>query len=354
VGHFSRRRFHLALATALLSPVLGHTQQVIETPEGRAEVIGLKRWTAAMLADSLGLRAPGVSLFQTRECTKALTDRLHFRSVFIEKEVRQGMPGAPALSVVIRVVEPQDSGRIHWAVEPRDSQPDRAEWSELRRALTDSTRGAFREGDIVNPLGLYGVFLTDTARGTARNAGALAATMGLDSARAHVFWTALRRLTDERDRKLAIRTLRGDRNRRNRMIAAAVLANFPASDEAWRALAESLRDPYPGVSAAALQSISLLGNGFARVVDWAPAAEALRAILDGTNLPAFLPLIRVLVQTRVAPAEAAALLGGGGELLLAHADAADRRSHDAARALLLQLSGRTAAPTSWRLWVETL
>ena len=335
-------------------PALGRAQQVIETPEGRAEVIGLKRWTAAMLADSLGLRAPGVSLFQTRECTKALTDRLHFSSVFIEKEIRGGAPGAPAFSVVIRLVEPQDSGRIRWAVEPRDSQPDRPEWLELRRVLTDSARGAFREGDPVNPLGLYGVFLADSARPPMRTAGALAAQLGLDSARAQVFWTVLSRLTNERDRELAIRTLRADRNRRNRMMAAAVLANFPVSDDAWRALAESLRDPYAGVSTAALQSISVLGNGFAREVDWAPVTATLRAVLDGTNLQAFLPLVRVLVQTRVAPAVAAALLGGGGELLLAHADAADRRSRDAARALLLQLSGRATAPASWRSWVATL
>jgi hypothetical protein len=58
------------LACLVGGGVPASAQRFIETVDGRAEVIGLERWTPVMLADSLGLHAPGVSLFQTRECTK--------------------------------------------------------------------------------------------------------------------------------------------------------------------------------------------------------------------------------------------------------------------------------------------
>lgn len=346
---FSRTRRCVVAPLALaVGASAARAQHVIELPDGRAEVIGLQRWTPAMLADSLGLHAPGVSLFQTAECTKALTSQLHFSSVYIEKTLTLGAQRAQAPSVVIRLVEPQDSARIHWAPAPRDSQVPHPAWADLRRVFFDERRQVFVEH--LDGLGLYGVYRTQGVSA----ATALAVRIGLDTTQAVALWSALGRHVGDADRRLAVRTLQHDGGRQNRMMAAAILANFDASDEAWRALAGALRDPYPGVNVAAMHSLALLGNGFARPVDWRPAAPALRAILDGTNLQAFLPLVRVLAQTRIAPSEARRLLRGGGELLVAHAEATDRRSRDAAQALLQQLSGRAAAPVSWRAWVASL
>lgn len=340
-------RICLALLVALAVSRPASAQSFIDTPEGRAEVIGLKRWTATMLADSLGVHAPGVSLFQTRECTKALTSRLHFSSVFIEKFV-DGRPGDNAQSVVIRLVEPQDSARIRWRHEPLDSPPARAEWADLFRVLS-TPDGTFAEPDLANPLGMYGLFLRDSSAARQQ-----AIAVGFDANRAVAFWSTLRTHRTRRDRDLALASLSADGNPRNRMVAAAILANFPQSDEVWRALADGLRDPYPGVSVAAMQSLTLLGNGFARHVDWRPAAANLRAVLDGTNLPAFLSLMQVLHQTSISPALAAPLLRGGGELVLANARAADERSRRAAIALLLDLSGRTTPLADWGKWIESL
>jgi hypothetical protein len=336
----------VALAFAAAGP-RARAQRVIDTPDGRAEVIGLTRWTPQMLTDSLGLRAPGVSLFQTAECTKALTDRLHFPGVHIEKTVA-GPPGVRALSVVIRVVEPPDSARVRWARAPRDTQPPPAAWAGLRRVFSDPRRGVFVED--LNGLALYGVYRT---RGRAQ-ALRYAAMSGADTARAVALWAALERHARPADLHLALRTLREDGGRQSRILATAVLANFPASDAAWRAVAGALRDRYPGVHVAAQHSLAVLGAGPARPVDWGPAAADLRAVLDGTNLMAFVPLVQALARTAVAPSHARALLGGGGELLVAHAEAADPRSRTAAEALLRQLHGPGAPPAGWRAWVASL
>jgi hypothetical protein len=201
-----------------------------------------------------------------------------------------------------------------------------------------------------NSINAYDKFLRDGAPAaleTVRFAG-------VDSAEAVAFWTVLNRHRSDADRRLAIRTLRTDGNRRNRMMAAAILGNFPASDDAWRALAEALRDSYTGVNVTALITLSSLGNQHARPVDWTPVASSLRASLDGANLQAFLPLVRVLVQTSASPALARPLLAGGGELLVAHAEAADVRSRTSAVALLQRLRGTTTSPSAWREWIATL
>ncbi len=342
---FQRACCALLIGLAVSWPVAA--QSVIETPEGHVEVIGLKRWTAAMLADSLGVHAPGVSLFQTKECTKALTSRLHFSSVYIEKLV-VGRPGDNAQSVVIRLVEPQDSAQIRWRRGLRDTLPARSEWADLFRVLS-SPAGRLQEGDLVSRLGLYGLFLRDSTA-----ARQLANAFGFDADRAVSFWRVLRTHRSERDRVLALSAVSTDGNPQNRMVAAAVLVNFPGSDETWRALADALRDPYPGVNSAALASLALLGSDFARHVDWRPAASTLRAILDGTNLQAFLQTMVVLHQTSISPALARPLLRRGGELVLANVVAADERSRRAAEALLLDLSGRATALDDWGKWIRSL
>lgn len=319
------------------------SQTVIETAEGRAEVIGLKRWTATMLADSLGLRAPGVSLFQTKECTKALTERLHFSSVYIEKTI-VGKPGSAATSVVIRLLEPSDSSLIRWRSVPVESQAPPKLWDALVASLTE--RGRFKEGRLINPLGLYGYY---RARG-ADSVVQMAFLRGADSVEAIAFWRALESRRTPMDLELALRVIGSDGSQRNRMLAAAVLVNFPASDDAWRSLAEALRDTYPGVNHAAMQSLSMLTRFSRRPVDWEPVAPSLRASLDGTNLETFLPLMQALGQTAIAPSLATVLLKDGGELVVAHANASDARSQQAARTLLRQLHGGTDAH-DWKQWI---
>ncbi len=342
-------RLLLVFASIAMFGHRGATQQFIESAEGRVEVIGLKRWTAAMLADSLGLHVPGVSLFQTKECTKALTGKLHFSSVFIDKMIFAGQEGKSAQSVIIRLVEPQDSGRIVWRAEPRDSGRVQMAWRDLALVLGDSAMTYFHEGEM-EPLQVYGNFLQLGSDSALKKI----AFMPWNRARTLLFWKVLKRHNAAKDRDLAIRVLQQDGNRRNRMMAAAILANFPNEDVSWRALADAVRDSYTGVNRAAIMSLQSLANSFARPVDWAPSAHGIRAILDGTNIAEFMSFTRVLVQTSVAPALAPTLLKGGGELIVAHADANDRRSHELAIALLTRLSGRPAIGTDWRTWIGSL
>src|SRR5205809_6085677 len=94
----------------------------------------------------------------------------------------------------------------------------------------------------------------------------------------------LRAHRTEADRSVAQSTLAHDGSARHRALAAVVIASFVDSASTWWTLAEALRDAM--VSATASQVLSVLSNGAARPVNWAPAADGLRAVLDGTNLSA--------------------------------------------------------------------
>jgi hypothetical protein len=155
---------------------------------------------------------------------------------------------------------------------------------------------------------------------------------------------------------MALATLARDGNWRNRVVAAVLLSNFAQSDSAWWALADALRDPMGVVSGTAAQVLAHLPNAASHTVDWAPATPTLRAILDGTNLFAHNEMMEVLAATRVDPALARPLLGGGGFLVLAKLGAQGQVERQAAHRFLVQIAGRDLGddPAPWRTWVKGL
>ncbi len=166
----------------------------------------------------------------------------------------------------------------------------------------------------------------------------------------------LRAHRTEADRSVAQSTLAHDGSARHRALAAVVIASFVDSDSTWWTLAEALRDRDAMVSATASQVLSVLSNGAARPVNWAPAADGLRAVLDGTNLSAHNTLLEALAATRVDPALASALLGGGGELILAKLRSQDPSGARAARRFLTQVSGHDFGQdaAAWEKWIRSL
>src|SRR5205814_9249249 len=101
----------------------------------------------------------------------------------------------------------------------------------------------------------------------------------------------------ESDYRAARSLLLHDRNFRNRVVAASILANFVDRDATLHALVEAVREPGGMVKAMAASVLERVAYDAPRRVDWRPSAASLHAILDGTSLFQFPTILRVLVAT---------------------------------------------------------
>jgi hypothetical protein len=311
---------------------------VLENAKLRVELVGLRRWTVPMIRDSLRMHAPQDSLL-SHACAAVLRDKLRFADASVVFYPAEAW-GTAKDYMMVTVVEPQDSARVRYRPTPPDSAPDLAAWAPARR-VEAADRYAYNSL-LQRPDLLLGRRAPEPRDSAVRAALPLRAFL-----RAH-------RRPADRDR--ALRVLARDGNYRNRHAAVLVLANFVGEDRAWWALADALRDPDGRVSGAAGMLLAGLARTMPRRVDWEPATDTLRAVLDGTNLFAHSALLDVLAATGVAPALAPALLRGGGDIVLAKLGAGWPDEQARARRFLAQVAGRDmgAAPAAWRTWVASL
>jgi hypothetical protein len=334
-------RVFIAVIGLTAAARLAGAQAVLENDQMRLEVIGLKRWTVPMIQDSLRRHAPNDSLM-SHACAAVLREKLKFAdaAVVYRTMVVDGVPARkPFLAVT--VIEPQDSALVRYRPPFRDSLRTRPAWAAVSRTFKEHNE-AFQRA-IQRP-----GFLSSTAPLTASDS-ALRAVLPLRRfVRAHAAPS---------DRRLALATLASDGSVSNRLAAVVLLSSFAQYGSTWWALADALRDPDAIVSATAAQVLSGMSRAEPGVVNWAPAAATLRALLDGTNLFAHDQIMEVLVLTRVDPALARALLGdGGGALVLAKLGAEDVVAQQGAHRFLVQMAGRDLGnePARWRRWMAAL
>jgi hypothetical protein len=325
----------LALAGSARAVQKVHNE-ILETASVRLELIGLKRWTLAMIRDSLARYAPEDSL-TSHACAAILRRKLGFAEAAVEYYPPNGSEKG---YLAVPVLEPQDSARVRYRLRADDSLPDRREWADAQ--------GVFREHNqdfqtlIQMPSFLLGQRSPDSLPPQ------LASTRpALDFLRSH---------RAEKDRRTALWTLAHDANTHNRVLATVILAGFAANDSTWWALADALRDDDGMVAATASQVLNALVVGAARPVNWAPMVDALRALLDGTSLFQHNTVLEVLAATKVSPTLAPALLRGGGELVLAKLGSHDFSGSSAARRFLTQVSGREYGQDvlAWESWIRSL
>jgi len=309
----------LLIAACVSSPIFA--QNVIDTPKETIEIIGLKRWTIQMIDDSLAKYSPEDKL-TGHACAAILRLKLHFADASVS--VYTGMTKAQTKPyVAVTVIEPSDSALIHYKPEFKVSLPVRAEWAD-----------AFAQFKAANEL----------AQTAIQTPSFYASTLSpKDSTR----FEKVRALHDlvaahhsESDFEIARHTLDMDGNSSNRAMALLVLSSFVERDSAWWVVTDALRDPSSGmVNATASQVLRMMAERSPRAVDWAPVANRLRYVIDGTNLFAFNGLLSVLTSTSVSPSLAPALLANGGTILGAKLRSGDAEAKRATRGFLAQLSG---------------
>lgn len=334
----------LVCAAFVLYPGPSGAQVAYDSPRGRVEVLGLKRWTLAMLQDSVRRYVPGQELHDAA-CMVTLRDSLHFAEASVA-QFTMAPPGQPARSyLTIKVVEPELAARVQWDLRARNEfSAMLPSYASVVLPITDSTGGLSRRR-------LYfWLQFPDSAKRHAALLRAPAAARA-DGERVAVFLASHH---GEADRARAMRVLAGDGFWVNRMMATVVLSNFSGQDSTWWALVRALRDPHVGVREAA--GMALLGMP-SRQVDWRPATVDLRLLLNGTNLTAITDVFNLMAQTAVAADLAPALLRENADWILEHLGSETPMAGDAAHRLLVQLNaghdlGRTRR--AWAAWTRSL
>ena len=310
--------------------------QVVVTPQGQVEFIGLKRWTVQMIRDSMAVHAPGKPLGQ---CAVVLRN-LGFPSADA-REVR--IAGEPALTVVT-LVEPEDSARVRPRPAPADSVADLPQWAPATRIFRGDNY-AFQVA--LNLRGFRQDSISQAAEISRRRA---------NESNVRVLWRFLDAHRSQRDLEHALRTLRSDANLANSAVALAILGNFGERDAVWWRLLDVARDVRPGIAATAEQVLTRLVVTNPRRVDWAPAVPTLRSLLRGTNVFELTSVFGVLTTTKISPRLAPVLLrDGGGDLALAYMSARYPRGRDLARRFLIQLAGRDLGDDAdvWASWIAS-
>ena len=329
------------LATWTVAPRLG-AQAVLRLQGKTVEVIGLKRWTIPMIQDSLARYAPGVSL-SSHACAAVLRYQLGFADASATTYI--GMtPGDTTPHVVLAVVEPHDSARVRYRPVSFDTLLPRSDWLEVVAVLKKA------------PWAFDAAVQAYLARRRAPPGAPLEPHLRRDSASVTQVWRFLEARRSERDRRTATEVLAADPNVHNRMVAAAILANFGGSDATWHALVEALREPDGGAKRFAGVVLSSLAATEPRWVDWAAAAPAIHAVLNGTSLFLLPELLDVLPKTGLGPEWSRPFLKDGGEMVLAYLGADLAYLRQLARRFLVAASGQDfgADATAWRAWIRTL
>ena len=340
------RKLLVAVAVALVAqPLRG--QVAYDSPRGRVEILGLQQWTLQMLRDSVKSRVPGMELHDAA-CMVVLRDSLGFADALVIHHQFAPNQDRPAQQfLVIKLIEPQERERVQWLRTKRDTftvlHPG---YAPIVLAATD-TGGRFWIGRVLWPLQFYG-------RGPQARSEAVATAPASVRADAERLWAFLESRRDEADWRRARRALRHDGQYANRLMAAAVLANFPERDSTWYALTDALRDPKESVRLAAAAVLQAFPP---RTIDWAPQVETLRLLLGGTNVGATQQVLQMLARTDVSPALAHPLLHRNTYWVFSHLRAEYPGAATSARALLVQLNGGVDLgphPAKWSEWAARL
>ena len=136
-----------------------------------------------------------------------------------------------------------------------------------------------------------------------------------------------------------------------------ILTNFADRDPAWSALMEGLRDSDNGVAEICSRTLFTLTRFVPRTVDWSPAGESIRHLLNGTGLFNFLPALKTLSETNVSPKLDKPLLkDGGGKLLLPNLRAKHEYERTLVHGLLVRLSGKDFGydDVRWAAWMASI
>lgn len=339
--HHRKRIWFLAGAVAVavtVAPANASSQQVLVLPDRTVEFIGLQNWTMAMVQDSLAVHSPADSIHK-HTCAAALRYRLGFAEAASVAYLDGG-----TLYVIVSVVEPQDSVRVRHRYLPLDTADFREEWHEAVQVI--------RTRPDLFHIAVDGYSPDFSVRGLQPPPH-----LGPDSAQVLRIWRFLAARRSEEDFRIAMAVLTdGAPVIYDRMVAAAILANFSDRDVTWWVLADALRESDGPVKATAGTVLAASAARGPRRVRWGPAASTIHALLNGTGLFEMRRVLEWLPRMGAGPEYSKEFLAGGGEMVLAYLAAEHGPTRELAHRFLVAMRGDDCEERAdcWRDWITSL
>lgn len=336
------RRLIARVAAALtVVAAAASAQGVITLPGKTVEVLGLNRWTVRMIQDSMNKYSPGDSI-TSHACAAVLRYKLGFADAL--SMTFRGFGGDTLQHVVVAVVEPQDSARVHHRMMPADTNAAYEPW---RAAVEAAWAGAPNVPQIA--MRAYPMWRRDSS------STLVPAFAKPDSAAVVLLWRFMANHASEPDYAIARAILQNNPDIRNRIVAVLVLSNFLDRDSTFYALVETVREQDGMAKMMAASLLQSAASQSRRRIDWRPTAASLHDILDGTSVFEIMPVMDALSATGADSTLAPLVLKGGGRMVLTFAAAQHSAPRDSARRLLTALAGRDLGDVAaWRHWVESL
>lgn len=346
------------LATACLSRPNGHTgtpaaalvardqpPTMLTLPNKQVEVLGLRRWTLAMIQDSLDKYAPGENL-ASHACAAILRYKLGFVDAasltFLDQSVKDAA-GRPLQRVTVSVMEPQDSARVRSRLVPQDSTSPYEPWARVRELVRKHPQS------VSLALQLGRRFQADTM-------AKFLANFSEDSAGIRTAWLFQSFYVTNADFEAARHLLKTSPDMYTRVSAVLVVGGFGSRDAAAHALVEAMLESDGYVKGFAGSALEAVTRDYPRKVNWNPVAPEIHAMLDGTSLFQLGSMLAALGASRVDTSYAAPFLANGGRMLLNYFQSAQAQNREPAHRLLVALRGQDLGSDveAWRAWIRSL
>ena len=334
----------LAQGIPASSQVTGSESQVVETPTGPLEFIGLKTWTAQQLWDSIAALTPGAS---AHACMAVLRNHFGFEDALVA-----AFPDENNLRWVAFVSEGKDGEDPFFYTSPSTSYPlNKTEkqldslfstWRFLSQ-IAISSYPYYLKGDIEGAHAVRRSWGADI-----RRLGAGDEIDGVDSSTVEYVWSIWNQMHSPEGKEAIFHTLSHNGNDTARRLAVLSLVNFHDDVSIRWKLVELLRDPDQMVAGNAGTVLLTLDHHFRMSHNWDPVLPTLRRILSGEGSGNLLTVMQLLRP------DGDTALGGNEDFILAMLSSYTPDIRRVAHEFLKTLSGEDFGMDSkaWRKWIQ--
>ncbi|WP_456408852.1 hypothetical protein [Caldithrix abyssi] len=303
--------------------------QVIDTPDGKVEFIGLRRWSVEKIIDTLAVIAPGVSIDR---CAGLLKEAGFPEASLFKYSWKNGK-----MYSVITIVEPEYARFVKYKTFTDSISEELPQW----KGLID----IYRRNPFEMQLALN--FWQKDLNALKESKF----TEALSSDRIRLIQSKIASYNTQKDKELAIWILNNDPLWINRAMAAVVLINFPQSDLVWWSLMDALRDANARVSSMAISVLNHFSQFHPEPVTWSPLSATLYYLLNGTNLFAFPTVLRVLTKTNFSDSLLVPLISQTeGYLIFAYLKANNEKERQLAYEFLVSATGKDFGYDGRKWW----
>jgi hypothetical protein len=287
------------------------------TDQGKLEILGLKKWNAQTLVDSMKTLAGAKPL---HACAGQMVHDFGFAEVsvmFVAKDY-----------TVACIIEDNSDGKLNYLKPSADKLPIMNDYKGIAEILENNFK--------IYNIGLQTYKMVkkgelDKAESRISNYKDMAKDI-------ETFWKFLKSKNKVSDMNLAFWVLNNDSNIMNSCIAMAILTNFVEYDAVWWEMLNLQRvknDTMRYFAATLMQNM----NDDIRTVDWEAAVVPIKYLLSGTNLFLFYNIVGILTKTEISQGLAERVLSGSTRILNLYLNGSHEVTRKIAINFIRQISG---------------